>query len=216
MYWSYKISTISDVIINFGDVFKLDVPVWNVGNITKILESNNNWVSYNPRKSNKRLGLSVTSLDGLYSGIPDLDSLREYNQLHNKAYNENHFKTRTSIVQLIPELEYILELFPDHGRCHFIRLDAGGFFPPHRDNGLSNIVPQTFRIIVPVNNFNKYCLTWVQDGSLLEFDIGSVYFINTTKVHSLFSYVDNSICFVMNVICTPNSLKTLVKHSYIK
>ena len=36
------------------------------------------WVKYNPRKDVNRWGLSITSLDGGLSGVPDLDSLYEY------------------------------------------------------------------------------------------------------------------------------------------
>ena len=38
------------------------------------------WKPYNVRKPNNRWGLSITSLDGGLSGIPDLDSLYEYNK----------------------------------------------------------------------------------------------------------------------------------------
>ncbi|MBX3032387.1 MAG: hypothetical protein KF865_00555 [Bdellovibrionaceae bacterium] len=37
------------------------------------------WKPYNPRKNIARQGLSLTSLDGGLGGIPDLDSLMEYN-----------------------------------------------------------------------------------------------------------------------------------------
>ena len=38
------------------------------------------WKPYNVRKPNNRWGLSITSLDGGLSGIPDLDSVYEYNK----------------------------------------------------------------------------------------------------------------------------------------
>jgi len=209
-------ATITDVIVNFGEVFELDIPKWDIRRCTDNLINNPNWVQYNPRKSNNRKGLSVTSLDGGYSGIPDLDSIREYNKIHNTTYNETHFRVRTNITELIPELNEVLDLFPDHGRCHFLKLDAGGFFPPHRDNGTLNPIPNTFRLIVPIHNFGKYHLTWIQDGSLLPLEHGLIYFINTTKTHSLFSYVDNSICFVMNVIASARSITTLINHCMIR
>ena len=208
--------SISDVITNFGDVILLDYPCWNLENSSKILIDSPHWKPYNPRKSNNRKGLSVTSIDGGYSGIPDLDSLREYNLLYNTRFNESHFKTRTSIASQIPELNFLLDEFPDHGRCHFLKLDSGGFFPPHRDNGLNNLSPNTFRLIVPIYNFGKYHITWNQDGTNIYFDPGLVYFVNTTKVHSVFSFVDNAICFVMNIISTNKSLQHLIKHCAIK
>ena len=38
----------------------------------------NDWKRYNPKKPNNRWGLSVTSIDGGLSGIPDLTSLLDY------------------------------------------------------------------------------------------------------------------------------------------
>jgi hypothetical protein len=208
--------TITDVITNFGHVFELDIPTWDCQRATDILLKHPGWVQYNPRKKNNRKGLSVTSLDGGFSGVPDLDALREYNIENNTNYHEGHFTKRTSIVEHIPELNMMLDMFPEHGRCHFLKLDAGGFFPPHRDNGTKNPVPQTFRLIVPVHNFGLHKLTWIQENSIVNFQQGQAYFVNTTRVHSLFSFVDNSICFVMNVFCTEKSLETLIGHCAIK
>ena len=135
--------SITDIIVNFGDIIELDFPLWDLENSMKHLINHQGWEQYNPRKSNNRKGLSVTSLDGKYLGIPDLDSLREFNLLNGTHYCENNFKTRTDIVNFIPELNILLDTFPDHGRCHFLKLDAGGFFPAHRDNlsiGVSGII----------------------------------------------------------------------------
>jgi len=208
--------TITDVIANFGNVIDLDFPVWNCNNASEILLKHPGWVQYNPRKKNNRKGLSVTSLDGGFSGVPDLDSLLEYNRENKTSIQEKDFRQRTSVVNYIPELNFLLDMFPDHGRCHFLRLDAGGFFPPHRDNGLRSAVPETFRIIVPVYNFGKYHIHWVQEDKLVRFETGVTYFVNTTRVHSLFSFVDNSICFVMNVLASDSSISTLLKHVMVK
>jgi hypothetical protein len=210
-------ASITSVIANFGDVIELDLTHWkNIDSTTDTLVSHEQWKHYNPRKPwIKRYGLSVTSLDGGYSGVPDLDSLREYNIENSTKLQELDFRARTDIVNVIPELNMLLDLFPDHGRCHFLRLDAGGFFPPHRDNGLV-IEPATFRIIVPVNNFSRMSMVWLQEDRPLYLERGHTYFINTTKCHSLFSFVDNCICFVMNVLVTEKSLNTLLHHSLVK
>jgi hypothetical protein len=208
--------SITDLITNFGDIIELSIPSWDLKNATAILSQHPGWVQYNPRKPNiKRYGLSVTSLDGGFTGIPDLDSLREFNRENNTQYTESNFRFRTNVVNYIPELNILLDLFPDHGRCHFLRLDAGGFFPPHRDNGTYDSLPHSFRIIVPISNFNKHQLTWVQDDKILNFEQGKTYFINTTKIHSLFSYVDSSYCFVMNVETTDRSISTILNNLLI-
>ena len=206
-------STLTDLITNFGDIIELGVPCWDTNNASSIISRHQGWVRYNPKKSYiKRYGLSVTSLDGGFSGIPDLDSLREYNRENNTEYVESNFRSRTNLVNYIPELNNLLNLFPDHGRCHFLRLDAGGFFPPHRDNGTASSLPHTFRIIVPICNFGKYQTVWLQEGIPAYFEHGKTYFVNTTKIHSLFSFADMSCCFVMNVETTNNSINTILKN----
>ena len=54
----------------------LEMKSFNHRLIMKDLEPfNNAWCPYNVKKPNNRWGLSITSLDGNLSGIPDLDSL---------------------------------------------------------------------------------------------------------------------------------------------
>jgi hypothetical protein len=209
-------STLTDLITNFGDIIELGLPCWDTGNALKVLSKHPGWVQYNTRKPYiKRYGLSVTSLDGGFSGIPDLDSLREYNRENNTKYVESQFRSRTNLVNYIPEINILLNLFPDHGRCHFLKLDAGGFFPPHRDNGIASSLPHTFRIIVPICNFGKYQTVWLQEGLPVYFEHGKSYFVNTTKIHSLFSFVDMSCCFVMNVETTNASIDSILKNMFI-
>ena len=105
----YSMNTLTDLIANFGDVIELSLPTWNIRNAVEVISKHPGWVQYNPRKINKRQGLSVTSLDGGFSGVPDLDSLREYNLENGTQYNESNFKARTSIVNYIPELNVILD-----------------------------------------------------------------------------------------------------------
>lgn len=205
-------SALTDFIINFGNVVELDFPAWDVFKITQILGKHPGWKTYQPHKPGyNRFGLSVTSLDGGFSGDPDLYSLREYFKMHGKSYNEIDFKARTNLVDFIPELNGFLDFWePMLGRTHFLRLDRGGFFPPHRDNGAIVDVP-TFRILVPINNFGTNDMKWIQDESILNLRLGHTYFINTSRLHSLFSYVDNCLMLVVNVQQSPEILSKMVK-----
>lgn len=207
--------SVTDLVANFGDVIELSFPKWHLDSPDSLI-NHPGWKQYNPRKDGyNRYGLSVTSADGGYSGIPDLDSLREYNAINGTDYTEASFNKRTSISNKYPVLEQLLNAFdPDCGRCHFLRLDRGGFFPPHRDNG-SSLPSNTFRIIVPLYNFGKHDAKWIQEDKILHMEMGTTYFINTTKEHSLFSFVDNSIIFVMNIMVTDKSLQTVVKNARI-
>jgi len=205
-------ATLTDFIVNWGDVVELDFPIWNFGTATTILNKHPGWKVYQPHKPGyNRYGLSVTSLDGGYSGLPDLASLREYNAINSTNYNESDFKRRTNIETFIPELKPLLDFFePNLGRCHFLRLDKGGFFPPHRDNGAIVAVP-SFRILVPINNFGTNDMKWIQEDKILNLKLGHVYFINTSKIHSLFSFVDNCMMLVLNVMWDEQILNKMVK-----
>ena len=204
-------SYLTEFITNFGDVIEFDFPEWNTLRAHDVLSKHPGWVRYQPQKPNNRYGLSVTSLDGNFSGVPDLYSLRDYNELNGTQYWEADFKARTNIVEFIPELNPFLDFFGTSlGRVHFLRLDAGGFFPPHRDNGAIVDSP-TFRIIVPIANFGKNQMKWIQEEQVLSLQLGRTYFINTTRPHSVFSFTDNCIMLVLNVIANKDILDKLVR-----
>lgn len=196
----------------FGDIIELDLPTWNISNAERTLTEHTGWKRYNPRKPINRYGLSVTSIDGGFSGVPDLDSLTEYNKENNTQYTESSFKTPTPIVDQIPELSSLVSMFsPDVLRSHFLRLDAGGYFPPHRDNG--RVLPsKSFRIIVPLLNVSKHKWKWIQEDKLVYFEPGRTYCVNTTKEHSLFSFADNCCMLVLNVNATGNSVNTVINN----
>ena len=204
-------SYLTDFITNFGNVIEFDFPLWDTGRTQSILDKHPGWVRYQPHKPNNRWGLSVTSLDGGFSGEPDLYSLRDWNAMNGTTYWEADFKARTNVVEFIPELNPFLDFFGSSlGRVHFLKLNAGGFFPPHRDNGAIVDSP-TFRILVPINNFGKNQMKWIQEEEVLPLEIGRTYFINTTRPHSLFSFTDDCTMLVLNIIATNEMLDKLVR-----
>jgi hypothetical protein len=205
-------ATLTDFIINWGEVVELDFPKMDLNRVKSILDKHPGWKTYQPHKPGyNRFGLSVTSLDGQYSGEPDLYSLREWQNMTGQSYNEMSFKKRTNIVQFLPELDEFLNFWePNLGRTHFLRLDKGGFFPPHRDNGAIVAVP-TFRIIVPIYNFGINDMKWIQDEKIQRFDLGATYFVNTSRLHSVFSFVDNCLMLVLNVHADEHILSKMVK-----
>jgi hypothetical protein len=205
-------TALTDVITNFGDVFELRFNRYDCSKIMDILNKHPGWKMYQPKKPGyNRYGLSVTSLDGNYSGEPDLYSLKDYYTMTGKSYTEIDFKKRTNLVQFLPELNEVLDFFePGLGRVHFLRLDKGGFFPPHRDNGLITDV-ESFRILVPIHNFGRNDVKFILDEKILDLRIGEFYFLNTTKVHSVFSFVDNCVMLVLNVNWTEDILSRMVK-----
>lgn len=205
-------SYLTEFIVNFGDVVELDFPLWDLDNAQTVLAKHPGWTRYQAHKPNNRWGLSVTSLNGGFSGEPDLYSLREWNAMHGTKYGELDFQARTNVVNFIPELDPMLDFFgASLGRTHFIKLDHGGFFPPHRDNGAIVSSP-TFRVLVPISRFGENDMKWLQEDRPLKLEPGRTYFINTTKIHSVFSFVDNCTMLVLNVMATEEALNKMVRH----
>lgn len=191
-------------LLSFGDIIelKLNCDTSKLLNNIKQFE----WKKYNPRKDINRYGLSVTSLDGSLNGI-DLDSIAEYNIENNTSYNEISFKTFTEVYHKCDETKKLVDPFrPWLWRTHFLNFRTGGYFPPHRD--LRKIEEQkSFRILVPIRSCNPPSLYFTYENKPLHFNIGNAYFVNTNKMHSIFSFVDNAYMLVMNVECTDDSLQ---------
>jgi len=163
------------------------------------------WRPYNPRKKPGREGLSVYSLDGGFSGIPDLDSIREYCIKHQVELNELSFKEPTEAARVAATY---IEPFEGHvGRSHFIRMDGGGFFPPHRDD--KSIEPKSFRLLVPLMDMNPPQTWFMLDREALLFEHGRAYFINTCMEHTVFSCYP-SLFLVLNIAVNEDTVSTLL------
>ena len=209
--------TLSDVNANYEDVFQLNFPRLNSNEIVELVEHHPSWTQYNPRKPEiRREGLSLTSLDGGMSGVPDLDSLLQYGKETGKKFSEEDFNVKTSVVEELPEIEGLIDYFEeDTGRTHFIRMASGGYFPPHRDNGFV-VPPTSFRITVPLVDITPNGpFVWLIDGKPQTLLSGQTYYVNTTKSHSLFSMYDSFYLMVMNVVCSNKSLTKLIRRSKI-
>jgi len=205
-------SALSEFITHWGEVVELDFPKMDLHKVKELCDKHPGWVRYQEHKMpNNRWGLSVTSLDGGFSGKPDLYSLREWREMHGESFGEGDFTKRTNVCSFLPELDQFLNFWtPYLGRTHFLRLDKGGFFPPHRDNGAFIDAP-TFRILVPIYNFGINDMKWIQDEKVLNLQLGATYFINTSRLHSLFSFVDNCLMLVLNVCADEMMLQKMVK-----
>jgi hypothetical protein len=172
-------------ITQYGTVFATNLCMQDPHKFVDWTEDNFDYVQYNPRKAIARKGLSLTSLDGRVSGIPDLDSLVEYNKENNTTHYERDFTTYTPVSEH-QDVQRVIAPFRDHlFRSHIIRLDPGGFFPAHRD--FRGIEFDSFRLLVPLKNCDPPQFTFVIDGKIYEWELGRVYFIDTVKMHYLFN-----------------------------
>ena len=165
-----------------------------------------NWVKYNPRKDINRWGLSITSLDGGITGVPDLDSLYEYNKENNTGYNEKDFNVPTPVLN--KQIEDVLAPWKDnYYRTHFLKFGPGGFFPPHRDWNYSSGRPDSFRLIMPLRNVNPPYFNFVLEDKTLHWEVGRLYFMDTLKMHYLFnSSFNDSYWLVVNVDLNPDTI----------
>lgn len=200
-------SILYSTLTRFGDCYALRLRS-RLGNIIKDLENNFEWVQYNPRKSINREGLSITSLDGGLSGRPDLDSLYEHYNQTGKLYKEPDFNVKTPVYEYFKDW---LDPIQQHlGRTHVIKINEGGYFPPHRDNKHTNI--ESFRLFLPLN-YDSMRNFFMLENRKLEFTNGEMYFIDTAKMHTLFNTDVNPFYFVVaNVILTEESVNDTLKY----
>lgn len=198
-------------ILRLGNVFELDFPTTQVADLDAQLEFfSNDWKQYNPYKpQNPRQGLSVTSLDGGISGKPDLYSLREYYKREGQLYKERDFNTLTPVFHKCTAIQPLISHFYPHiGRTHFLKLNPGGYFPPHRD-GAGPDNPDTFRIFVPLRGTHKANFVFIFNEDRITFDVGHAYFINTLVKHSLFAFSSPATMLICNVVINEESFRLL-------
>lgn len=195
-----------NILTRFGDYYKLALN-FDTSGIVKELHEKFTWVQYNPRKNIDRKGLSITSLDGGLSGVPDLDSLYEYVKETGHLVREPDFNKPTEVY---PYFSKWLDPFVGHlGRTHIIMLNRGAYFPPHRDNKSAEI--RSFRLFMPLN-YNEQVFFMLEDKRM-EFINGSIYFINTAKMHTLFNTDEHPFYFMIaNVILSEDCIEKTLKY----
>jgi hypothetical protein len=188
----------------YGTIYTLTNP----NKIVTEIEEKFDWPKYNPRKDKiDRLGLPLTSLDGGMSGTPDLDSLLEYNNENNTSYGEADFSTPT------PAYEYFKEVLDPFklwlGRTHVLKINPGGYFPPHRDaHDL-----KTFRLIVPLQNVEPPNVNFIVEDKILNLEMGRMHFVDTIKMHYLFNTSKKpTYWIVINVKTTPDAVKKVLRN----
>lgn len=194
--------------------FKIDLELFD----SEIKDFDSNWVIYNKHKGDTgRLGLSITSLDGGMSGEPDLQSLYEYSKITGKTYSENDFNQPTSAYKKISSLHGILNTFEGGlGRCRLVKFKAGGFFPPHRDQSIKFQVPDYFRIFVPLSLCEENSLYFIYDGKKINYEPGRAYLFNALKLHSVFSFQNNTMTFAMSLQLNQTNIRLAIQNLLVK
>lgn len=198
----------------YGTAYQTSHKIDNPKDFVKWSEENFTYVPYNPRTNVNRYGLSITSLDGGLSGVPDLDSIYEYNKENNTQYKERDFTKFTPVYNNVSLQKCIDPIKQYIYRSHILKLGPGGFFPPHRDFHGLNI--ESFRIILPLKNMNPPDFTFIIDNQIQYWKEGFLYFVDTAKMHYLFNAgFDDIYMIVFNVdlnIETINFITNSMKH----
>jgi hypothetical protein len=202
------------VLTRYGSFYRLNLKL----NEKKILNDlslfDDKWKKYNPRFQVERYGLSITSLDGEFSGVPDLDSLLQYNRENNTSYTELDFKEKTLLYEKVADC---LKYFDSHlCRSHIIKLGNGGFFPMHRD--ANEIGIYSFRLFIPLQNCNSPSMFFILNNQILNFEYGYVYFIDTCLEHVVFnaSYTKEALFIVANIKLTNDSVQIVLDNKAIR
>jgi hypothetical protein len=166
----------------------------------QLAQFEDSWCPYNVKKDthNNRWGLPVTSHTGDVFDNYHLNSFGYMQKYHDIEMKEENFKTPTQVYHAIPEIKKLVDVFaPDIGRVHFLRIDQGGFFPPHRD--FQGISPEYFRLLTVFGRCSPENYVQIVDGNLIYPEAGWTYFVNTQLDHSVFSFSDNLYALILTV-----------------
>lgn len=187
-------------LINMGNYVKTKWQINPDGVEQQLSQFKDNWCPYNSKKDtvNNRWGLPVTSHTGDVMDNYHLNSFGYMQNYHNVEMKEENFTTPTDVYNAIPDIKKLVDTFaPDIGRVHVLRIDKGGFFPPHRD--FTGVSPEYFRLLTVFGKCSPENYAQIVDGKLIYPEAGWTYFVNTQLDHSVFSFSDNLYCLILTV-----------------
>lgn len=207
-------SLLCQSLYSLGDFASLRLRVNLEDFYTEIKAFESHWMPYNTRKPGyNRFGLSVINKSGQLNEGSDLDSLHEQQRENPNAtkITETDFNQMTEVFEKCPSIHPLVNAFyPDLGRSHFIRLDKGGYFPPHRDS--LGLIPSTFRILVPCLNCETHQFVFLLNGQRIFLNPGQAYFLNTRIEHAVFSFANQSSQLVLNVPINEKTVRTVIEN----
>ena len=201
-------------LTNLGDTVKLKLKVDPWECVRDLEQFKDNWCPYNVKKDkvNNRWGLPITSHSGDVMDNYHLNSFGHMQRYHDVEMKEENFTTPTEVYHKMPELAKLVDVFsPDIGRVHLLRVDQGGFFPPHRD--WPGADPEYLRLLMVMGNCKPENFVHMLDGKPMYPDPGFLYFINFQKDHSVFSFSDGLYALILTVKLNERTHDLIIKHS---
>jgi hypothetical protein len=172
---------------------------FNLGEISgKLKKYKEKWVPYLRRDgiSNDREGLSLTTVEG--DSYDCSVSMPEIRKLHKRKVKEAEMMHPTELYHDLTPLHSMLGFFAPLGRTMLVKTNAGGWFPPHKDN--PQLTRDTFRIVAFLS---RTCASdayeFEVDGRTWPIVPGKAYYVDTRKTHRTHSWMNNSIHLIINV-----------------
>ena len=170
------------------------------------------WVPFQPwpGKQNDRQSVLVYGPDG--ANPSDSCGLSQLAKKYGKAPSEDSMIHPTKIKDELESMSEVFNYF-DLGRTFVINLNAGGHYPPHRDQIL--LTRPTFRLIAFLGNNTSSNLRWEVEDNLMRFETNHIYYVDTRKTHRLWSSAPNSTMIVFNVFKNwKNVMRLMTKLKY--
>lgn len=201
-------------LINLGSFTKLKYNVNDHEIVDQLKKFEQNWCPYNIKKDehNNRWGLPITSHSGDIMDNCHLNSFGYMQKYHDLELKEENFKTPTAVYHQIPELKKLIDIFyPDIGRVHLLRVDQGGFFPPHRD--FVGYAPEYFRLLMVFGKCKPENYVHLLDGKPVYADRGFLYLVNFQLDHSVFSFTDGLYALILTVKLTQRTHDIIVNNT---
>jgi hypothetical protein len=172
--------------------FKLDPNQWETDQ--KYLEPF--WRPFQPREGilNDRESILIYGMEGDNCDTPT--GLAQYKRRIGYVPDESEMKFPTEARPYFKTCDSVFDYFNPMSRTFIVKLNAGGFYPRHRD--FFFITRKTFRLIAFLGDSSDI-LEWEVDGRVMHFQPNRVYYVNTMKMHRLSAWRHNATMVVFNV-----------------
>ena len=203
-----------NTLCNMGDTIKLKWKINEHEVLEQLEQFKDNWCPYNVKKdaNNNRWGLPITSHSGDVMDNYHLNSFGYMQKYHDVEMKEENFTTPTEVYNKIPELAKLVDAFaPDIGRVHLLRVDQGGFCPPHRD--FPGVGPEWMRLLLVFGKCKPENFVHMLDGKPMYPDPGYLYFVNFQKDHSVFSFSDGLYALILTCKVNDRVHDLIIKNS---
>jgi len=199
------------------DSFELLEPKINLNQFERELSLfDNDWEPYQPKPwvTNNREALVLSGLEGS-TPSENLSVPEARIMTGNKRLLDVDFNHKTEVYHELKSLHPLLEPFGTLGRTFLVKVNAGGWFPPHKDYPL--IIRKTIRIVAFLSkNCDSDSFEWSHSGVKQDIIPGRAYWVDTMKAHRTHSWKDNSIHLIVNIPKTWENVLKLCSMTYYK